>query len=263
MNRWIVFTYGLLSYTIFFVSFLYFYCFVGNFVVPRTMDSTPTSPRWMACLVNTLLVLVFAFQHSVMARPAFKKWLTQWIPSAAERSTYVLATSLALILLFACWQPMGVVIWNIENSVARMMLYGWYTVGWLIVLGTTFLINHFDLFGLRQVWFCLRGRTYEPLKFTTPGPYRVVRHPLYVGLLIAFWTTPTMTLTHLLFALLNTVYILIGIRLEERDLTDAHSEYREYRQRVPALIPRIAKAKRTKEQLDMDAAQGYLAESID
>jgi methanethiol S-methyltransferase len=241
MRRMLVFAYGLVSYVIFFVTYLYAVGFVGNLFVPKSLDSPPTAPLATALLINAALLGIFAVQHSVMARPWFKRLVTRVVSPAAERSTYVLASSLVLILLFWQWSPLGGVIWNIDAPAERAVMYGGFAFGWLLVLVTTFLINHFDLFGLRQVWFYLRGREYEPLPFVTPGPYRLVRHPLYVGWLFAFWFTPTMTATHLLFAVATTAYILVAIQLEERDLVAAHPEYAEYRQRVPMLIPSGAK----------------------
>lgn len=236
-KRITIFVYGLICYAVFFATFLYAIGFVGNFVVPRTIDGTPLLPFWQAFAVDMGLLTLFAVQHSVMARPRFKAWLTCYIPAAAERSTYVLFSSLALIALFALWQPLGGVVWQVTAVSGQIVLYSIFMLGWAIVLVTTFLINHFDLFGLRQVWFALLGRVYQPLRFVTPLPYRWVRHPLYVGWLLAFWATPVMTATHLLFALVTTAYILVAIRFEERDLMDAHPEYREYRRRVPMLIP--------------------------
>jgi methanethiol S-methyltransferase len=182
--------------------------------------------------------VLFALQHSIMARPAFKAWWTQFIPEPAERSTYVLASSVALIILFAYWQPLGGVVWHVTQPTAVLVLYALCACGWLLVLVSTFLLNHFDLFGLRHVWLYLRGRPYTHLTFQTPGPYRLVRHPLYVGWLFAFWATPVMTLTHFVFALATSGYILAAIQLEERDLV-AHlgNQYSEYRKRVPMLIP--------------------------
>ena len=237
MGRIIAFVYGVVSYAIFFATFLYAAGFVGNLVVPKSLDAAPVDPTGLALLVNLGLLGLFAVQHSVMARPAFKRWWTRIVPQPAERSTYVLASSLALILLFWQWRPLGGVVWDIQEPVVRGVMYALFAFGWLLVLVTTFLINHFDLFGLRQVWLHLRGQRYTPLAFRTPGPYRLVRHPLYVGWFFAFWSTPTMTATHLLFAVMTTAYILIAIRFEERDLVDAHPEYASYCARVPMLIP--------------------------
>jgi methanethiol S-methyltransferase len=239
-NRILVFTYGTVAYAICLGVFLYAVGFIGNFAVPKAMDSGRQVPLAQALLINSLLLGVFAIQHSVMARSWFKRWLTRAIPVAAERSTYVLLSSLALILLFWQWQPMGGTIWNVQSPVGRALLLGLYAAGWVQVLFTTFLINHFDLFGLRQVYLHLRGKTVTPLKFVTPGPYKIIRHPLYVGWLTVFWATPTMTIAHLLFALLTTAYILAAIQFEERDLVRAHGqEYAEYRQNVPMFIPRL------------------------
>ncbi len=240
IRRVSIFAYGVASYAIFFATFLYAIGFVGNVGVPRTIDGPLQGSLAVAVLINLGLLGLFAVQHSVMARQGFKRWLTRIVPEPAERSTYVLASSAALLLLFWQWQPMGGVVWNLEGSVARGLAYGVFAIGWATILFCTFLINHFDLFGLRQVWLALRDRPYTPLRFATPSLYRVVRHPLYVGWLLAFWATPTMTATHLLFALATTAYILIAIRLEERDLVRMHGEsYLAYRQRVPMLIPRL------------------------
>jgi methanethiol S-methyltransferase len=241
MRKVLVFVYGLVSYSLFLATFLYAIGFVGNLFVPKSLDSTPTAPFATALLINAGLLGIFAVQHSVMARQWFKRLLTRVITPAAERSTYVLASSLALILLFRLWSPLGGVIWNVESPAGRTALYAGFAFGWGLVLVTTFLINHFDLFGLRQVWLYLRGREYEGLHFVTPWLYRQVRHPLYLGWLFAFWATPTMTATHLLFAVATTGYILIAIQFEERDLIDAHPEYAEYRKRVPMIIPLGAK----------------------
>lgn len=238
-KRITVFVYGVVSYAIFFGAYLYAIGFVGDIWVPKSIDSVPEAPLWVALAINSLLLGVFAVQHSVMARPGFKRWLTRFIPKPAERSTYTLISSLLLIGLFVHWQPIGGVIWHVEDPTGRAAIYGLFAFGWGLVLVSTFLINHFDLFGLRQVWLYLSGKEYRPLRFATPGPYKLVRHPLYVGWLFAFWATPTMTVAHLVFALLCTGYILIAIRFEERDLIDTHPEYRDYRKRVPMLIPRI------------------------
>jgi protein-S-isoprenylcysteine O-methyltransferase Ste14 len=232
-----VFVYGVIAYAVFFVTYLYAVGFVGNVLVPKSLDSTPVAPFWTALLINAALLALFAVQHSVMARTWFKRALLNVIPQAAERSTYVLASSLALILLFWQWSPLGGVIWDVQNPIGRTVLFALFLFGFLLVLYTTFLINHFDLFGLRQVWLYLLGREYRPLSFVTPGPYRLVRHPLYLGWFFAFWATPTMTATHLFFAVMTTAYILLAIQFEERDLIAAHPEYADYRRRVPMIIP--------------------------
>ena len=232
-----IFAYGVISYAIFFATFLYAVGFIGNFAVPTSLDGTPAMDFTTALLIDLGLLGLFAIQHSVMARPAFKRWFTKWIPDTAERSTYVLLSSLALIAMFAGWQPLGGEIWNVTSPL-REMLWGGFAFGWLLVLFSTFLINHFDLFGLRQVWLQLMGRAYSPLEFRTPGPYAYVRHPLYVGWFFAFWCTPTMTISHLVFAIATTGYILIAIQLEERDLV-AHfgKTYTKYQDQVPMLVP--------------------------
>lgn len=238
MKRYLIFLYGIGSYVVFFATFLYAIAFVGNLpLVPRSIDGLPQLALGNAIIIDVLLLTAFALQHSVMARPAFKRWWTQYIPQEAERSTYVLFSSLALIALFYFWQPLGGMVWQVENAIGRGLLYAGFAFGWGLVLFSTFLINHFDLFGLRQVWLQLLGKPYAPLPFKTPSVYKLVRHPLYVGWFFAFWCTPEMSMTHLLFALATSGYILIAIVLEERDLMQAHPEYRGYRQRVPMLVP--------------------------
>lgn len=238
MKRALVFALGVTSYLIFLGTFVYLAGFLGNLFVPTSIDAAPAVPLWEAMLVNTLLLAAFGLQHSVMARPGFKCWWTRFVPTPAERSTYVMFTNLVLILLFWQWRPMGGVIWDVQAPVSRSFCHWMYAAGWVIVLWATFLINHFDLFGLRQVWLYLRGKQYTPLTFKTPGPYRWVRHPLYLGWLIAFWATPTMTIAHLVFAVGMTIYILIAIRFEERDLVAHYGKgYADYRRQVPMLIP--------------------------
>ncbi len=236
-RRIAVFVYGVICYMAALATFAYLAAFLENFAVPRSIDSAPQSPLWIALMVDLGLLVLFGVQHSAMARPAFKTMWTKIVPRAAERSTYVLFSSVAMFLIFWEWQPIGGVIWNFENAYGRIVLYALYAVGWVTVLVTTFLINHFDLFGLRQVALQLIGRPYTGLRFRTPGPYKLVRHPLYVGWLIVFWSTPEMTVAHLLFAVGLTTYILIAIQYEERDLVQMHSEYAEYRRRVPMMVP--------------------------
>jgi methanethiol S-methyltransferase len=236
-RRIAVFVYGVVCYMAALATFAYLAAFLENLVVPRSIDSAPQTPLWIALLVDLGLLALFGIQHSVMARPAFKAMWTKVVPQAAERSTYVLFSSVAMFLLFWLWQPIGGVIYNIENAYGRIALYVLYAVGWVTVLVTTFLINHFDLFGLRQVALQLMGRRYTGLRFRTPGPYKLVRHPLYVGWLMVFWSTPQMTAAHLLFAMALTTYILIAIQYEERDLMKMHREYAEYRRRVPMMVP--------------------------
>jgi protein-S-isoprenylcysteine O-methyltransferase Ste14 len=241
-KRVTIFLYGLVCYAVFFATFLYAIGFIGNIqvagLVPRTLDGQPAMGFGMALLVDLGLLTLFALQHSVMARPFFKRWLTRVVPESAERSTYVLASSLALIALFIFWQPLGGQVWNVSDPTARGVIWGVFAFGWLLVLVATFLINHFDLFGLRQTWLQLVGRPYTHLPFGTPALYRYVRHPLYVGWFFAFWATPTMTMSHLVFAIATTGYILVAIQFEERDLINHLGQaYRDYRERVPMLIP--------------------------
>ena len=237
-KRVATFVYGVLCYLVFFGTFLYAIGFLGNVFVPKSIDSGRTAPLTEALLINAALLTLFAVQHSTMARPRFKRMWTRIIPKEAERSTYVLLSSLALILLFALWQPIGGVVWNVERPVLRAVLYGLFAMGFLLVLISTFLINHFDLFGLRQVYLYLQGKEYTQLRFGTPILYRHVRHPLYLGWLFAFWATPTMTIAHLVFAIATTAYIFLAIQFEERDLIDAYGDdYKRYKQNVPMIVP--------------------------
>lgn len=240
MTRTVILVYGVICYVVFLATFLYAVGFVGGFGVPTTLDGPPEGPLWQALSVDAGLLALFAVQHSVMARPGFKRVWTRIVPEPAERSTYVLFSSLALIAMFALWQPIPGSVWSIENPLGRTVAYALFGFGWTLVLVSTFLINHFDLFGLRQVWLHFRGQPYRPLGFVAPGPYKLVRHPLYVGWLFAFWATPEMTAAHLVFALMTTGYILVAIRLEERDLVrQLGARYATYRQQVPMLIPRL------------------------
>ena len=243
LKRISTFSYGVISYLIFFGTFLYAIGFIGNLIVPKSIDSGRTGPLSEALLIDAGLLMLFAVQHSVMARPWFKRAWTRFVPQPAERSTYVLLSSLALLLMFWQWRPIGVEIWHVEQTGIRIVLYGIFATGWALVLTSTFLINHFDLFGLRHVFLSLLGRPYTQLKFGTPILYRHVRHPLYLGWLFAFWGTPTMTVAHLVFAIATTAYIFVAIQLEEKDLVDAYGDqYRRYKQTVPMIIPTGRKA---------------------
>jgi methanethiol S-methyltransferase len=239
IGRAIALIYGLASYIIFSLSFAYTPAFIGNFLVPKTIDVGSDNGLAQASLVDVILLGVFAIQHSVMARPAFKKWWTRIIPTSCERSTYVLIASLLLILIFSQWRPITATIWRAEDWPAAV-LTAIFWMGWLIALISTFQFDHFELFGLRQVVEALRGAADRMQAFKTPLLYRLVRHPLMLGLLLAFWATPHMTAGHLLFAVMTTAYILVGVRLEERDLVaEFGARYEQYRQRVPMLMPRL------------------------
>ena len=239
-TRLLTLCYGGIAYLIFFGTFLYAIGFVSRFIVPKTVDSGAASSPMTALLVNLVLMSIFAVQHSGMARQGFKKLFARFASPAIERSTYVLLASLSLILLFWQWRPMPMMVWNIEDPVLAGIATAGGFVGWLIVLYSTFLISHFELFGLTQVVSHFAGRVAQPIKFKTPGLYRVIRHPIYLGFIIAFWCTPTMTLGHLLFAAVTTAYIFVGIYLEERDLVSMFGDqYRRYRDKVAMLVPGI------------------------
>jgi methanethiol S-methyltransferase len=242
MSRVLAFIYGVICYVTFLCTFLYGIGFVGNVLVPKSVDSPPAVPLGQALLVDAALLGIFAIQHSVMARQWFKRAWIRIVPPPIERSTFVLFASLALLLLFWKWEPMGGVVWNVEKPAARMTLQGLSLAGGVIVMISTYSIDHFDLFGLRQVYLHLKGREYTPPGFRTPAFYNYVRHPMYFGLVLAFWATPAMTLAHLVFALAMTGYILIGIQLEERDLLHFHGDaYQAYRNRVSMLFPGLPK----------------------
>jgi protein-S-isoprenylcysteine O-methyltransferase Ste14 len=238
MRRWLFFVYGALCHLLFLGTFAYMAGFVGNFLVPKTIDSASLEPIGQAILINLLLLAVFAAQHSIMARPAFKRVWTRIIPEPIERSTYVLISCVVTYLLMWQWRGIDQVVWNVEQPLPRIFLWGLFAVGWLLVPLASLLINHFDLFGTRQVWLYLRGRVYQALPFRAPSLYKHVRHPLYIGWMIAFWATPTMTAGHLLFAGVLTLYMGLAALLEERDLI-AHfgRQYEEYRRSVPMFIP--------------------------
>jgi protein-S-isoprenylcysteine O-methyltransferase Ste14 len=238
LKRLLFFGYGLTCYVVFLGSFLYAIAFVGGFLVPRRLDGPLDSSAGLAVAIDCALLTVFALQHSIMARQWFKERWTQIVPWAIERSTFVLCASLALDLLFWQWRPLGIQVWSVQNAAARTVFWTLFVAGWMIVLVMTFFINHFDLFGLRQVWLPLMGRPYTRITFRTPPPYRLVRHPLYFGFLLAFWMTPNMTLAHLLFAVATTGYIVLAIQFEEKDLIREHgAAYTEYRRKVPMLLP--------------------------
>ncbi len=247
MKRILFFMYGSVVYLIFFATFCYAAGFVGNFLVPKSIDSAAGGPLVEALLINSGLLALFALQHSIMARKGFKDWWTKFIPKPIERSTFVLFASAALILMYIFWRPIGGTVWSVENETVQLILYAICALGWLTVLVTTFLINHFELFGLKQVWDYLRNKKSTPQKFVTPGPYKMMRHPLYFGFVLAFWATPTMTVAHLFFAIMTTAYILVAIQLEEKDLIREHGErYSNYRKQVPMLLPLGKKQKNFK-----------------
>ena len=241
VSRAAIFVYGVGSYVLFLVTAGVGAAFLGNFGFTRTVDSAPTGPVGWAIAVNLGLLTVFALQHSVMARPAFKRWWTQFVPQAAERSTYVLLSNLAMLAICFYWEPIGGTVWSVADPTLRAAIYTLYGAGWVGLVAATFCIDHFHLFGLRQVYCNLVGTECAEKTFHAPGPYRVVRHPIYVGWLTIFWAAPTMTAAHLLFAVTTTAYILIAIQLEERDLESALGEpYAKYRKTVPMLVPGLS-----------------------
>lgn len=239
MKKFIILVYGLIAYVVFLISFLYAIAFIGDFLVPKTINSETESTGLSAVIINLVLLSIFAIQHSVMARPAFKAWWIKIIGKPAERSTYILLTSLALLLIFWKWQSINTVVWEVENSTIGILIMGISAIGWGIVLLSTFMISHFELFGLTQIFDNFKNRTSQSPKFQTNFLYKIVRHPIMLGFIIAFWTTPVMTVGHLLFASITTVYILIAVKyLEEKDLRKTLGEkYEDYQLKVPMIIP--------------------------
>ncbi len=238
MKRALALAYGICVYLFFLGTFLYTIAFVRNFAVPKRIDTGTTSSTSVALSINTLLLAVFALQHSVMARQGFKKWWTKIVPKPVERATFVLSATIALAELLWQWRAIPSIVWDLRGTTAGVVLIGVFVSGWSILLLSTFLVNHFELFGLEQVWSYFRGHEPKAPSFKTPGLYRLVRHPIYLGFVIGFWATPVMTWGHLLFAVACTGYILVGIAFEERDLIAAYGRaYRDYRRRVPMLIP--------------------------
>ena len=242
MQRTLVLIYGIISYAVFFVTFCYAVLFMQNMLVPKSIDSGDVGPALTAALINVPLMALFAIQHMIMARPWFKKWITQYIPAAAERSTFVLVASVLLILIMWLWQPIPDVLWHLEQPVLRALVFAISFAGFGIVLFASFLIDHFDLFGLRQVVLNFMGKPYTHKPFVERSLYKYVRHPLMVGFLIGFWAAPTMTYGHLLFAAVITGYVVVGVMVEERDLVRfLGSDYLEYRKRTPKFIPRFSR----------------------
>lgn len=239
MKKFVILVYGLIAYVVFLISFLYAIGFISDFLVPKTINSETESSGITALLINLSLLSLFAIQHSVMARPGFKAWWIKIIGKPAERSTYILLTSLILLLIFWKWQPINTLVWQVDNSIIAMILIGVAALGWMIVLLSTFMISHFELFGLTQIFDNFKNRTTPTAKFQTNFLYKIVRHPLMLGFIIAFWATPVMTLGHLLFAAVTTLYILIAVKyLEEKDLRKTLGKaYENYQENVPMIIP--------------------------
>ena len=249
MKRLTVLLYGVLAYVLFLATFTYLIGFVGNLFVPTSLEGPLTVPLWQAIIINLGLILLFGLQHSIMARSWFKKWWSTYVPDAMERSTFVLFTCVVLIALYAFWQPMGGVVWQITNPYLVGIMYALFALGWVLVLASSFMINHFDLFGLRQSWLYFKGISYTNLSFRIPVLYQFVRHPLYTGILMAFWAAPTMSYSRLLFALVFTIYTLKAIQWEERDLIKIFgSKYLDYKSNVSMILPSLIR-KRSKQSI--------------
>lgn len=244
MSKTLSFVYGLVCYVLFFFAFLYAIGFVGNMVVPKSIDSGTEVGAPGSMIINLILLGLFAVQHTIMARPAFKRLWTKFVPVHIERSTFVLAASTILLLLYWQWRPITAVIWNVENPAGKSVLWMLFWLGWIMVVLSTFMINHFDLLGLRQVWLHLRGKEYHHVEFQTTILYKYLRHPVMLGFIIAFWATPQMSAGHLLFAVATTAYILVGIQFEEHDLIRfLGKDYEDYRRRVPMFVPLMKKTR--------------------
>ena len=238
MKRYLIVGYGAAAYLLFLAAFLYLVGFVGNIAVPRSVDHGLGAPIGLALPINVVLVGVFGVQHSVMARPGFKRWWARFVPASIERSTYVWLSNAVLLLLYWQWRTMPAIIWDVRQPAGRLAVWALFWLGWAIALASTFMVSHFDLFGLRQVYLAWRGKPYTHIGFHAQLLYRLVRHPLMLGFLIAFWAAPTMTAGHLLFSVAMTGYILIAVQLEERDLVAAlGDQYRDYRRGVSMLMP--------------------------
>lgn len=238
MKKSVILIYGVIAYASFMGVIIYAIGFIGNFGLNNTLDSIPNKPLVQALLINLGLLTLFAVQHSGMARKGFKNWIRQFIPAAAERSTFVMISNIALLVLMLYWEPIGGVLWQVESQLATTVIISFYMLGWALVFLSSFLINHFNLFGLQQVWYHFKGKTIEPARFTTPSLYRMVRHPLYLGFIILMWSATTMTVAHLLFAVMCTLYILVGIQFEEQDLKEElGDEYVAYQAQVPMIVP--------------------------
>ena len=238
LRKSLVLLYGIVCYMLFFIVFNYAILFIGNIIVSPSLDTLVETDLATALMIDLGLLGAFAVQHSVMARPAFKRWWTTIIRPEVERSTYVLLSTLLLAAIVFFWQPLGGVIWQLTDPVAIGVVYAFFGIGWAILFLASFQINHFDLFGLRQTWLYFRGKKYTPLAFKTPWLYRYMRHPLYVGMMIGLWAAPTMTVAHLVFAVMCTSYIFVGVRLEEHDLENDLPEYKQYKKAVPMFLPK-------------------------